>query len=165
MTQRLKIMLGCIMLVGIGLIIFAWNKPLSFISINRYQQIYENNKLIVAQGDTYSFVNKQGKSEDNKTDLSFTFEGTDTIWNIKADVDSQMSIDYDANIKSGDFKVVLIDPEDELEIILEGTSKGTKRFNLPKGESRIKMVGRDSEGHLTMTVSSEDKVVFSPHNR
>lgn len=46
----------------------------------------------------------------------------------------KITINYDSTVEKGNFKLVLINPENEIETILEGTDQSSKTIKLtPKG--------------------------------
>ena len=58
------------------------------------------------------------------------FSGDDTIWILNSHKDGEITFNYDSTVNSGDFKVVLINPQKGIENILEGTEQGNKTTNI-----------------------------------
>jgi len=149
---RNKILLAICILIILDIII-------SF-GFNIWQKnIYNNNYKIVQQGDSYTYKNKTGtQNSSDEIDLKYSgFSGDDTIWILNAHKDCEITLDYNSTVNSGDFKIVLINPEKEIENILEGTAQGNKTIKLTKGECRFKIVGRNTDGEVKLSIIDESK--------
>lgn len=86
--------------------------------------IYDNDAKIASNTNTYSLTNV----EQVHSDLHFTasvgkMEGMDTVWVFDAEEDTAVDITYQLNVSSGKAKLVLIDPEKEVSVIVECDSK------------------------------------------
>lgn len=128
--------------------------------ISDYQKgIYDDSKEIVKQHDSFTFKVRIGNSMNNEASIKFsTFNGMETLWSINAKNNGSITLDYDAEIDKGDFKLVLITPDNEIVKIFEGSEEGEKRIDLIEGESRIKIVGKESKGKLTIYIKEEENV-------
>ena len=130
-----------------------------------YQKsIYNDNSKITAVANSYSYLNKVGTNENNKTDLEFRFTGMDTIWELEAEKDTDIKLSYNSNISGGKFKVVLITPQEQVIDIIDQASAGEKEIKLVSGKSRIKIVGDDARGNLKMELFGEEGVKIVPLN-
>lgn len=120
------------------------------------EAVYHDNEKIASIVDSYTYRNRQGKSINKKTKLSFKLTGMETLWAIKSDSYSTIEIEYLSNINSGDLKLVLISPEDEVFKIFEGS--GNNRIKLPVKEwtNRIKIVGLEASGDISFEIFSTD---------
>lgn len=124
-----------------------------YTGVNR-KSIYTDNSKIVALNDNYSYLYKRGINEKGYTNMSFKFSGMDTIWEISSKKDSTINIEFDSKIESGKFKVVLIDENNNVIKILEQSQEGSSKFNIKKGNSRIKIIGSDCKGELKMNITA-----------
>lgn len=152
MKLRKKILLFICLLIILDIII-------SF-GFNIWQKnIYNNNYKLVQQGDSYTYKNKIGpQNSSNEIDLKYSgFSGDDTIWILNAHKDGEITLNYNSTVNSGDFKLVLINSQKEIENILEGTEQGDKTIKLTKGECRLKIVGRNAEGEVKLSINDESK--------
>ena len=71
-----------------------------------------------------------------------------------------LAFEFVSDVKSGDFKVVFISPENEVTTILQQDETGLQSVVLKEGISRVKIVGLDSSGELTLTVNAEEKIII-----
>jgi hypothetical protein len=81
-----------------------------------------------------------------------------TVYDLKANDDATIKVDFTADISSGDFKIVLIDPNDNITEILEQSSSVEQEIDIPSGKNRIKIVGYNAKGDIDLKVSSDDDV-------
>lgn len=133
------------------------------ITINRFRDrfylennkkcIYNNDSKIASKIDNNSYLEKKGINENCRTDLSFKFTGMDTIWHVISNEDTEINLMYNSNIESGKFKVVLIDPYNNVTNVLEQSESSGSTHNIKKGVSRIKIVGSETKGNLEMIIS------------
>lgn len=142
--------------------------------------LYDNNKRIAGQGNTYNKVNYKQSEKDNTYKISCeVFEGMDTVWNYNASEDMEMKMTYNLEVEGGKAKLVLISPDGELQTIAEIVSgeedyessessvtnendEGNEgetaevTLQLREGNNRIKLVGAaDTALNLEMTFSGE----------
>lgn len=126
------------------------------------KNIYNNNKKIVQQGDSPTYNSRTGNENSNdKINWNYSgFSGDDTIWILKPKEDGEITINYDSTVKNGNFKVALVNPKkEEIETILEGTEEGNKTIKLLKEEEyRIKIVGKNAEGDIKLSVNENKNV-------
>lgn len=109
--------------------------------------VYDNNKMIASDSDTYNLDNIEQIAEDGHFTASVEkMEGMDTIWNYAAKEDTVIDITYTLNVSSGKMKLVLISPEGEVSIIAECDSEMTESstLNVEKGKNRIKIVADEN---------------------
>lgn len=120
----------------------------STVAIQR--DLFDKDDEIVKQGDSYTYQSRLGTVTENTANLSFkSFSGAETIFTFE---DLQiLNIELSFEVSKGRFKVVLIDPNDEITIIDDSVV-----INLLEGEYRIKIVGEDATGNIDMTISSSE---------
>ncbi len=112
------------------------------------KNVFDKEDEIIKQGDSYSYYSRLGTVSENTANLNFkNFYGAETIFTIE-DVEI-LNIEISYEVSKGRFKVVLIDPNDEITIINESIV-----INLLEGMYRIKIVGDDATGNIDMTISS-----------
>jgi len=127
------------------------------------RDIYDNDMYIAQEGDNFSFYNRVGEEDEKHIDIKFNgFYGAQTIWAIQTEENSDINLSFDSIIKSGDFKVVLITPEQELISITEQDNNGTFKINVSPGKYKIKIVGKNASGNLRIDLSENksNKVVL-----
>lgn len=121
--------------------------------------IYDNDAKIASNTNTYSLTNV----EQVHSDLHFTasvgkMEGMDTVWVFDAEEDTAVDITYQLNVSSGKAKLVLIDSEKEVSVIVECDSKMEEpvqeTLDIRKGNNRIKIVaGENTQFDIDFTIS------------
>lgn len=123
-------------------------------SVTNYQNsVFDDEDKIVEDKDSYTYKKRIGKTVENEIDLKFSsFTGIETINRIKVNEEKEIIFTFQSTIDDGDFKVVLITPEDEIINILEGTSEGTESITLKKGISKIKLVGKKAKGEVKINI-------------
>lgn len=129
-------------------------------SISEYQKsIYKDDSKIASQADSYSFRNRVGSTSSGKSSVKFgTFYGMDTLWTIEATKETSISLDIDVRVDSGDFKVVLINPDNRVIVIAEGQKSGTQELKLQMGKSRIKIVGSNAKGEAKLSIKDNNNI-------
>jgi subtilisin-like proprotein convertase family protein len=129
-------------------------------AVSDYQKsLYKDDSKIASQADSYSFRNRLGSASSGKASVKFgTFFGMDTLLAIEASQESTASLEVDVKINSGDFKVVLISPDNKVTTIAEGTKSGLQELKLQKGKSRIKIVGNNAKGEVKLNIKDNDYI-------
>lgn len=132
-------------------------------SASSYQKgLYDNNEAIADKADSYNYVSRVGSSINEESSIKFkTFNGMETLYEIKSEGSGKVIIDYTSEVEKGKFKCVLINPEDEVEVLFEDDSKGSIELDMKNGKSRIKVVGNDAGGEFSMTIKGEGDVSIS----
>lgn len=110
-------------------------------------RIYYDNDLLLNAHDNYQCSATYGMSitpnHENKIS-SENFSGMRTVYAFVLNVDTQISISWDINVKHGNFKIVLVDLENsKIEMVIcDGTdSNSIENYELSAGEYRIRFVG------------------------
>ncbi len=126
-------------------------------SISEFQKsIYNDDSKIVKQADSYSFKSRIGSTTNEKSDIKFaTFYGMDTLWSVEAKEETIVNLEYDLKIEKGDFKVILVSPDNKVSTLVYGTKAGQQDLKLQKGSSRIKIVGRDAKGQVKLYMKGD----------
>ncbi|WP_315072740.1 hypothetical protein [uncultured Clostridium sp.] len=120
-----------------------------------YSDIYNDNDKIAQANENHIYTTADTtKDSDRNLSLKYSgFLGVDAIWNINSKDDGEITLDYDSNVNSGDFKVVLVNPKKEIENILVGTDHGSKTLKLSNGKYVLKLVGNNANGNIKLTIS------------
>lgn len=119
------------------------------------QKIFDDNTAIVQDGDSYTFVNRNGSTDsDAAIALTYTgFSGVQTIWTLEVSATSEVDYEYNSTVDSGDFKVVFVTPEYKVVTLLSGTQQGVGTQELAPGKYAVKLVGRKTDGQLTLSLT------------
>ena len=129
-----------------------------------YKRLYNDNKGIAADGDTYSFFNRVGVTEDKTLELKYSkFYGSETIWIIDVEEQGDIKIDFDSSIDNGMFKAVMITPLDEVVNIFEHKKEekdkqDSSTISGKTGRYRLKIIGDNANGELKMQIVLSDKM-------
>ncbi len=119
--------------------------------------IYDNNERIAKDGDSYSYVGRNESGSKNEITVKYgKFSGSDTVWNIESEGQSEITIKYNSKVETGDFKGVLISPEKQVEDILVGTETGERTIKLTEGKYRFKFVGNKAKGKIEISIKTEE---------
>ena len=126
--------------------------------------IYDSDELQLEVADSYSYSLRDDESENvaNQIDLSFRgFIGRDTIWSLNVSQNTDILLTYDSDLRSGEFKVILITPGNEIHTILTMSDQGTKTITFPEGVYLIKFIGRNAFGSLSMSIETIQGVTIN----
>lgn len=130
------------------------------------KSIYYDDKKVASEGDSYTFLVRNGAVQDNKTSIKFSsFTGMETIYIIEAASNSKLKIDFNSKVLKGKFKVVFIDTNNKITKILEGTQEGSMELDLLKGRSRIKLVGKDTSGEVRIVLYPSNNIDIIEKNQ
>lgn len=121
---------------------------------------YNDNSKIEQNREDYTFIDRsRSMNSNNKIDCKYSgFSGIWTIWILNVKEDSDVTINYDSKVNSGDCKLVLVKPETDIQNIVEGTGQGNKSTRLTKGEYRIKSVGKNAEGEINLSINENENI-------
>jgi len=119
------------------------------------QKIFDDNAAIIQDGDSYTFVNRTGSTDsDEAIALTYTgFSGLQTIWTMEVSATSEVDFEFNSTVDSGDFTVVLVTPEKAVVTLLTGTQQGTATQELTPGKYAVKLVGRNADGQLRLSLT------------
>lgn len=124
------------------------------------QNIYNDHDKIVQEGDRFTFRNRTDlERSNNKIDVKYSgFSGAETIWIIESKEDSQITFSCNSTVGRGYFKTVLIHPDKRITTLIIGNQQGDRTTTLIKGKYVVKMVGRNAEGQVNISVSGNAKI-------
>lgn len=123
---------------------------LDSVDLNYINSLYSDESKISSNNNSYSLNDiKQTVSKQEYTG-QIEFSGMDTIWRFNAESESEVKISYSLSVTNGIAKLILINPNGELETIVEsneiveGDDLVSTTLVLKKGQNRIKLVGKDN---------------------
>jgi hypothetical protein len=125
--------------------------------------IYDDPDKIASESNSFSYYEDVDQDiEDTSCTVSVHgMDGMDTIWTIDAADDTEVSIDFELGLQSGEVKLVLISPDGELDNLIECREEnyviGDKNITLKPGKNRIKIVSKDkAEFDLNLSIDDGD---------
>ncbi|MCT4584007.1 MAG: hypothetical protein N4A54_03695 [Peptostreptococcaceae bacterium] len=120
--------------------------------------IYDDDKKIANKFNSYNYTTlSSSEIKNGRCDYNFgKFSGMDTIFNIECKENETLHYDFDLDLKEGDFKVVLIDPDDKVIKLVDKTGKNNSDYKTKKGNYRIKFVGRDASAKITFSIKKKE---------
>lgn len=122
-------------------------------NMNDKENLYDDNDKIAQEDNNYTYLTCASNRKDNDIEIKYSgFSGADTIYRIEAKEDTEITFNYDSTVDKGKFKVVLINPKNEVETILGGTSKDSKTIKLTKGNYSFKNIGANAEGKIEISI-------------
>jgi hypothetical protein len=117
------------------------------------EAIYDDDKRIAQEGDSYSFFQRSGEEEKkgNHLKLQYSrFYGVQTLWAYESPKECEINLNYDSQVDKGKFKVVLVTPKQEVIKIAEQDDKGSFKAVVPKGKYSVKIVGNNAKGEILL---------------
>lgn len=114
-----------------------------YIAIDSKGAYFYDDEFIVGSGDSHSYFKRSG----DIYDLEFTnFSGTETVFST--DEAKTITLTINTDINKGEFKVVFINPENEISIL----TSGEYTYTLDGGLYRIKIVGNKATGSYQLDI-------------
>jgi len=129
--------------------------------IHAYQKsMYDDNAKIASQGDSYTFRDRIGSVKENILSLTFSgFYGKQSIWRVDAEEDGSVDADIKITMKSGKFKLCLIDNENKVSVITEGVGINKLSVPIKKGRNYLVIVGNNAAGEVRASLQATDGIV------
>jgi hypothetical protein len=116
----------------------------------------KNYDNLATQADNSSYSERLSQSHNDQIDISFSsFSGGDTIALISAKKGDEIRIELISKITKGDFVLVFINSEEELQVLASQSDEGIKVIIPGPGLSRIKMAGTEADGTLHLRITGE----------
>lgn len=123
----------------------------------KQKAVYNDDSLIAGQSDTYFYVKHLSTQSGTEYTENFgSFTGSDTIWSRTARDGETLKISGTAEIKSGSWKLVLVDPDDNVTVLLEYGGSLDETIPLTEGKWRVKSVGLETKGSAELTIETAD---------
>lgn len=138
-------------------------------STNPTNRLYSEDDQIISEEDTFNLNDKEQKIEGQVYRGQLEFEGMDTLWTYEVEEDIEVALSYLLSLSSGKAKLVHIDPEGEVSVIVENKDVSTQAalencmLSLRKGENRIKLVAANKaqiDMQLEIGLGTFNKVGF-----
>lgn len=122
-------------------------------------RIYNDNPALAQDGDTYTYLNRVGETDNGKIDISYSkFSGSDTIWIIQAKKQTEIKFEYTSEVSKGKFKAVLITPSKEVINMFEGDGQGGCTFAGPEGKYLFKLAGDNASGKVDINILENNDI-------
>ena len=116
------------------------------------KQEYNDDEKIVQVADRYAKSNSVFNPIEGGYSLNASrFDGRETLWEKTLEDSAEIEIQIDLNITSGNAKVVFIDNNNDITVLIEHLQNNfnelttTKIVSLTNGLNRLKIVGYDCE--------------------
>ena len=116
------------------------------------KQEYNDDEKIGQIADRYAKNNSVFNPIEGGYSLTASqFDGRETLWEKKLEDNAEIEIQIDLNITSGNAKVVFIDSNNDITVLMErlqndsNEQTATKTVSLINGLNRLKIVGYDCE--------------------
>ena len=116
------------------------------------KQEYNDDEKIVQIADRYAKNNSVFNPIEGGYSLTASqFDGRETLWEKELEDNAEIEIQIDLNITSGNAKVVFIDSNNDVTVLIErlqndsNEQTATKTVSLTNGLNRLKIVGYDCE--------------------
>ena len=116
------------------------------------KQEYNDDEKIVQIADRYAKNNSVFNPIEGGYSLTASqFDGRETLWEKALEDNAEIEIQIDLNITSGNAKVVFIDSNNDITVLIErlqndsNEQTATKTVSLTNGLNRLKIVGYDCE--------------------
>lgn len=124
------------------------------------KSIYDDNNKIVTSSDSFNETDAKKSISNGKIEETFgDFYGIRTLADITSPGDNEsITINYSSNISKGNFKVVLVTPDNKVTEIKDINSKG-EEIKLSKGTTKIRIVGKDAVGNYSFNIKANGKAV------
>ncbi len=113
---------------------------------------YNDDEKIVQIADRYAKSNSVFNPIEGGYSLTASqFDGRETLWEKTLEDNAEIEIQIDLNITSGNAKVVFIDSNNDITVLIErlqndsNEQTATKTVSLTNGLNRLKIVGYDCE--------------------
>ncbi len=120
---------------------------------------YDDDSIIVQEFDTYRLGPYSLIRINNEISFKYgNFYGAYTVFSLESEEDAEVKFEYNSKVDSGDFKAVLITPKKEIQNLLIGNEHGAETVQLEKGIYIFKIVGRDANGEIKISIYTNQNV-------
>lgn len=109
-------------------------------------QIYDDEALIAgdSESDIWRAYDYCG-GENNVKIQKFALNGSDTLWILYANKETDLEITSEFDLRDGRFKLVWVRPDQTVQTLNESGENNTVNITLPEGRNVIKMVGQKAK--------------------
>ena len=115
---------------------------------SEYAEYWDNDELIAGQTEDHAHKAFSGDpGGGDSTSQSFQgFTGKYVVWRFESEAGGSVTLGCEAKIEDGDFKLVSIAPDGDVETLIEGSGSCEEEVELEAGETRIARIGVDASG-------------------
>ena len=109
-------------------------------------QIYDDEALIAGdrESDVWRAYDYCG-GENNVKIQKFALNGSDTLWILHSNKETDLEITSEFNLRDGRFKFVWVRPDQTVQTLNESGENNIVNITLPEGRNVIKMVGQKAK--------------------
>ena len=119
------------------------------------KSIYHDDARIARGFDTYSVVDSRGSLFDRHLG---ELTGLETWLQLSVPEEGgTFRVDYDVTVQAGDFKIVFVDGKN-VDVVCEGTARGSRVFTLDRGEYALKAVGAHASAEIAFELQASEGV-------
>ena len=118
--------------------------------MNTGARVYDNEKALAGDSNSYNLANYSGSQSDRTVSGSAEkLEGMDTIWELDTDEEKEVNISYSLTVTSGKAKLIYVSSDRTVTTLTEciaGEENGksaTETIKAETGENRIRLVGAE----------------------
>ena len=118
--------------------------------MNTGARVYDNEKALSGNANSYNLVNYSGSMSDNTVSGSAEkLEGMDTIWRFNTDEPTEVNISCNLTVTSGKAKLVYVSPDGIVSTLAEciageeSEKSASDSIEARAGENRIRLVGAE----------------------
>lgn len=114
-----------------------------------YSNLYSNNDTIATINNDYIHDTEDLLYSSNTLSGYIFFSGVKTIWEIDSEKDQDVSLSYNLSM-DGDFKIILVDSNNEVTEIEDNYNIDTATLHLTEGTNFLKIVGLEATGDISL---------------
>lgn len=125
---------------------FGLDQPLISNKKGTPYRMYDDDALIAgeSESDVWRAYNYCG-GESSATIQKFALNGSDPLWILYADKETDLEVSSVFHLQDGRFKVVWVRPDQTVQTLNESGENNTVKITLPEGRNVIKMVGQNAK--------------------
>ena len=118
-----------------------------------FDALFENPELLTENRDHAEYELLTIHREEHKHIRFFQgFNGVETIFELEADHIGFVSVNALGSLRDGDYKVVVVMPDGKVHVLMENDQRSEAVVALKEGVSKLKFVGLDAKGTLSLEV-------------
>jgi len=134
------------------------------VSLGSYcPDLVDDQSRMLQAGDSFFYRNRDISLTNRSASLSFRgFHGIETLYRLESDQGGKLTITTTSSVDTSHYKLVLVDVmREEVITLLQGSGNANRILNLKAGSYRIKTVGYDAAGTVSMTLSAGQGVTIN----
>lgn len=141
---------------------YSLDEPLNSNEKGTPYRMYDDDALIAgeSESDVWRAYDYCG-GENSATIQKFALNGSDTLWILYANKETDLEITSEFDLRDGRFKLVWVRPDQTVQTLNESGENHTEKITLPEGRNVIKMVGQKAKvEHIDISYSGIKKEDF-----